>query len=142
MRRDYRLRRGWEITHVRSTGRSWSVGPVVLYVAPGPDPAGLPRSAFITGKRIGGAVERNLARRRLREAVRAALPQMAPGWDFVWIARPSIQSSDFGRINAAVQECLRRARLVQSGPPPSGPVEQVPNEVDRAPVNPVLPNDP
>ena len=141
MRRDYRLRRGWEIEHVRSTGRSWSVGPVVLYAAPGPDPQGRPRSGFIAGKRVGGAVERNLARRRLREAVRAVLPTIPPGWDLLWIARPSIAGSEYGRISAAVQECLRRARLVSSGPPASGPVGQETHEVARTPDDPVVPTD-
>jgi ribonuclease P protein component len=141
MKRDLRLRRGWEIDRVRKTGRSWSAGPLVLYAAPGPDPQAAPRSGFITGKKIGGAVERNQARRRMREAVRALLPRITPGWDLLWIARPSIQSSDFARISAATQECLRRARLLNSGPPASGPAWQDNHEMARPPLDPAVPED-
>jgi ribonuclease P protein component len=141
MKREYRLRRGWEIDRVRKTGRSWSAGPVVLYAAPGSDPQMISRSGFITGKKIGDAVERNLAKRRMREAVRAVLPQIPPGWDLLWIARPSMKSSDYGRISAAVQECLRRARLLNSSPPPSGLVGQDSDEVARPQRDPILSTD-
>jgi ribonuclease P protein component len=141
MKREYRLRRGWEIDRVRKTGRSWSAGPVVLYAAPGPDPQMAARSGFITGKKIGGAVERNQAKRRMREAVRVLIPQITPGWDLLWIARPSMRTSDFGRISAAVQECLRRARLLNSSPPDGGLVGQDNDEMARPQVDPVVSGD-
>lgn len=44
---------------------------------------------FTASKKIGNAVMRNRAKRRLREVARAVLPAMAlPGWDYVLVARP------------------------------------------------------
>jgi ribonuclease P protein component len=44
---------------------------------------------FTASKKIGNAVLRNRAKRRLREAARAVLPGLAhPGWDYVLVARP------------------------------------------------------
>lgn len=44
---------------------------------------------FTASKKIGNAVMRNRAKRRLREVARAILPRMAhPGWDYVLVARP------------------------------------------------------
>ena len=142
MEREYRLRRAGDITRVRKTGRSWAVGPVVLVAAPGPDPTGRTRSSFITGKKIGGAVERNRARRQMREAVRALRPRIAEGWDLVWIARPSITGQEFGRISAAAQECLRRARLLDLRASTDAPGGRENHETGRTAVDPAVPTDP
>jgi ribonuclease P protein component len=46
------------------------------------------RAGFTATKTIGGAVVRNRAKRRLKEAARALLPTLGrPGMDYVFIAR-------------------------------------------------------
>lgn len=46
------------------------------------------RVGFTVTRKVGSAVTRNRARRRLREAARAVLPEAAvPGCDYVLIAR-------------------------------------------------------
>ena len=46
------------------------------------------RIGFTASKKVGNAVARNRAKRRLRALARAVLPNAAkPGWDYVLIAR-------------------------------------------------------
>ena len=46
------------------------------------------RVGFTCSKKVGNAVARNRAKRRLREVARLALPDHArPGWDYVLIGR-------------------------------------------------------
>lgn len=48
------------------------------------------RVGFTCSKRLGGAVKRNRAKRRLREAARLVLPNSAlNGWDYVLIGIPN-----------------------------------------------------
>ncbi len=98
---------------MRRHGRYWAVGPLVLYGARGPRPDGPSRATVIAGKKLGGAVERNRAKRLLREAFRLQLPYIKRGWDLVWIARPSLKGVEFGRVQAAVTECIKRAHLYE-----------------------------
>lgn len=53
-----------------------------------PDEGPGPRVGFTCSKKVGNAVARNRAKRRLRAAARAVLPGTAlPGWDYVLIGR-------------------------------------------------------
>lgn len=52
-------------------------------------------------KKLGGAVVRNRARRRLREALRLTLPGPArPGADYVVVARAAALSVPFARLQS------------------------------------------
>lgn len=62
------------------------------------------RFGLSTGRRLGGSVIRNRARRRLREALRAMALSFQPGWDILIIARPALLEAD----HAVVVETLRR----------------------------------
>ena len=47
------------------------------------------RVGFTCSKKLGNAVARNRAKRRLREIARAVLPKAGrPGWDYVLVGRP------------------------------------------------------
>ena len=52
------------------------------------------RVGFTCSKKVGNAVARNRAKRRLREVARLVLPTHAkPGWDYVLVGRPDTTAS-------------------------------------------------
>lgn len=114
MRRAYRLRNNADFQRVRAAKRSWTHPLLVLYAAPNDGPA--TRLGISVGKRVGGAVVRNLVRRRVREAVRLRHPSLRPGHDLVFIARPPSAEADWPMLRSAAEDLLRRARIL----PPSG----------------------
>lgn len=60
---------------------------------------------------------RNRVKRRLKEAARVELlPRIAPGWDFVVIARKDAAGVDYWRLNRSLQRLFRRARLLDASP--------------------------
>jgi len=64
------------------------------------------RFGLATGKRLGGAVIRNRARRRIREVLRAMAPSFQPGWDVLIIARPAIVEADHDALVGALRRVL------------------------------------
>ncbi len=80
-----------------------------MYVAPRPGPS---RAAWVTGKRVGGAVARNRARRLLREAWRALAPRIREGNDLVFVARASFESAKAPDLIEEIQQLFTDAGLI------------------------------
>ncbi|MEY3276904.1 MAG: hypothetical protein RL153_2172 [Verrucomicrobiota bacterium] len=104
-----------DFLRVREHGRRLTSGTVVLNwleLQDGPEGGTVPLLGVITTKALGGAVIRNRARRRMREAFRALRPALArPAW-VVLIARQSMRDADATRVSADIAGGLRRARLL------------------------------
>jgi ribonuclease P protein component len=83
-------------------------GAVMIQARPR-DESSLVRAGFTATRRIGGAVERNRAKRRLREAARLLLPDLAsPGFDYVFVARGGVTSRPWPRLLDDVKSALIR----------------------------------
>jgi ribonuclease P protein component len=66
------------------------------------------RLGFTCSRKVGNAVARNRARRRLREAARAVLPREAAGWDLVLVGRPATVVRPFALLRQDLAEAMRR----------------------------------
>ena len=90
------LRGRSEFSRVYRRGQRRRVGSIVVITAEGrPGPA---RVGFVAGRRIGGAVERNRAKRRLREAMaKVAVPEEMT---YVVVAQPGVNQVGFDRLVA------------------------------------------
>ena len=81
---------------------------MVLFVAPGSG-----EFAVVVARRVGGAVERNRARRVLRAAWREIAPQAGDD-DIVLVAREGIRGAKTQDLVAEMTELLRREGLVRT----------------------------
>ena len=73
------------------------------------DGAAMVRVGFTASKKIGNAVARNRAKRRLRAVVREVLAASArPGWDYVLVAKPQATiARDYTDLLADLHSALR-----------------------------------
>ena len=105
-----RLKRRREFLAVAGTRCRWATAAFVLQAGPR---AGI---GFTASRRIGNAVARNRARRRLRAAARALLPGAAkPGYDYVIVARPAILTCPFEALLTDLANAF--ARVIRNRPP-------------------------
>lgn len=84
--------------------------PAFLLQARSRDDTAPMRVGFTCSKKIGNAVARNRAKRRLREVARKALPVHGqPGWDYVLIGRPGATvTHDFAAMCDDLARALRK----------------------------------
>jgi ribonuclease P protein component len=112
-----RLTRRGEFLRVAGRGRKAARPGLVLQALPSGEGAPL-RLGFTATKKIGGAVVRNRAKRRLREAARLTLsPGAAPGggWDLVLVARDATATRPFAQLLGDLRGALRQAGVFAGG---------------------------
>jgi ribonuclease P protein component len=91
------LKKRAEFLYVRE-GAYRAQGGIVIQMRANPTHEGL-RVGFTATKKIGNAVIRNRAKRRLRELARALLPEHGlPGHDYVFIARDSTVGREWSAL--------------------------------------------
>ncbi len=88
---------------------------VTLELCPTPEPGEGVRVGFTATKKLGGAVDRNRAKRRLRAAAAAVLPLCGrAGNDYVLVARRDTLTRPFDSLIADLKSALRAAHEKQA----------------------------
>lgn len=105
-RADERLHTGAEYQRVFRGGRRQD-GRFFLMLAAS-NRTGAWRLGLAVGRRLGGAVERNRAKRLLRECFRRNRPAGGRGQDLVLVAKPGILGCGLAEVEREYRERLRR----------------------------------
>jgi ribonuclease P protein component len=110
VQRKYRLTRSTDFKRVRRTGKSYAHPFVVLVVQTSETPK--VRVGVTAGRSVGGAVQRNKAKRLLREAIRPLLPDLLPGRDLILIARSALLTKSLQDIRQVITSLLHNAHVI------------------------------
>jgi ribonuclease P protein component len=121
-----RLKRRPEFLRVAAARKSFAAPGLVLQALArdaGEAPSGLVRLGLTASRKVGNAVARNRARRRLRAAAEQILPsRCAPGYDLVLVARAGTAARPFALLLADLETALQRlgaARPKEAGGSPA-----------------------
>ena len=90
--------------------QGYANGMLVLYARP--NRLGVNRVGITTGKKLGHAVVRNRARRRLREVYRLNEHLFKPGYDIVVVARSRCVTADFQKLTKAYLSLAGKAGIL------------------------------
>ena len=98
-------------------GVSEARGAVVVQRLDRQDGVPTVRLGFTATRKVGNAVIRNRAKRRLREAARAMAPLLAvPGSDYVFVARAGTADRPWDRLLDDVKSALTRLATPRPAP--------------------------
>jgi ribonuclease P protein component len=124
-----RLKRRAEFLRVAAGRRKWVTPGLILQAARRWNQATptteeeppAPRVGFTASRKVGIAVARNRARRRLKAAADQVLPlHAAPGHDYVVIARAETLRRPFTALKDDLETALRRLGVYRGRSEPSG----------------------
>ena len=103
----YRLKKRAEFLAVAGRGRKYARGSLLVQALThgGPET----RLGFTATKKLGNAVVRNRAKRRMRAAARLELSATPPaGYDLVLVAREAIRENSFSGLRADFRAALAK----------------------------------
>ena len=109
MDRSYSLKRHKEFRYTYARGRSQSLPLFTLVYAKSRSET--VRIGFSVSKRVGNAVQRNRAKRRMRAALTPMVTTLLGGYNVIFVAKPEVLEAPFGEIQKQMETLIKRAGL-------------------------------
>jgi len=107
--RRFRLGKRTDFERVRRSGKSYA-HPLIVLIALANE-LGQTRFGISAGRSVGGAVQRNRTKRRIRGVLTPIAVDVHSGWDLVFLARKGLENSTHHELDQAIKKLLARARL-------------------------------
>lgn len=107
----HRLKKRWEFTRAATSGLKVVASSLVLeaYACAEPEKTDSIGTGFTATRRLGGAVQRNRVKRRLRAAAAEVLPQNGrAGYDYVLIGRHAACDCPYETLLKDLRYALRK----------------------------------
>ncbi len=111
MKRAWTLKENYEFRRVYQRGTSAVGGGMVVYCRK--NKLGRSRLGLTASTKIGNAVTRNRARRRLREVYRLNRDKLRSGWDIILVARGRTVTSSWKELNETFLRLCRKLDLLE-----------------------------
>jgi ribonuclease P protein component len=119
--RDRRVRRRADFVRVQDAGAKSQARHFLLLASPTTAPDGRTRLGIVASKRVGGAVERNRAKRLVREIFRLHRAEFPRGADVVVVARPGAHELGLAAATAEILPALPPLARRLASPAPRRP---------------------
>ncbi len=94
-----------------ASGKKWVAPAFILQIGPPHPPADSVHYGLTASRKVGNAVTRNRARRRLRALAVELLPNAVPENDYVLIARPTTATHPFAAMREDMIKGMKRMKI-------------------------------
>lgn len=105
------LRKRAEFLAVAANGKKWVAPGFILQIGVAHPPSPAIRYGLTASRKIGNAVIRNRARRRLRALAAELLVHALPDHDYVFIARPATPDCAFADLRQDLTKGMKRMKI-------------------------------
>ena len=112
--RSYSLKRHKEFRYTYARGKTQSTPLFTLVCAKSRNET--IRVGFSVSKRVGNAVRRNRAKRRMRESLSPMLPHLPGGVNIIFVAKSEVPDAPFSELQKQMETLLKRAGLWRDEP--------------------------
>ena len=112
--RSYSLKRHKEFRYTYRVGRSQSTPLMTLVCAKSRRET--VRIGFSVSKRVGNAVQRNRAKRRMRACITPMVNRLKGGCNLILIAKPEVLDAPFSELQQQTETLVRRAGVWETEP--------------------------
>lgn len=109
------LKQNSDFRRLYAKGKTAATPYLVLYARR--NRLGRNRTGYTVSVKLGKAVTRNRARRRLREVYRLNAPALKEGWDLVIVARRRCVDAPWAKLNAAFLRACGELGLLREAQP-------------------------
>ena len=103
-----KLHKQKDFNKVIKNGKKVTINFVNIFILKRNDEDSIRRIGLITSRKVGNAVERNLAKRRLREIFRTNKHKLTPGLDIIFILKPEIRLTGYSELKKTILDCLKK----------------------------------
>ena len=103
------LRKKSDFDAIYRAGRSVPDRYVVLFLRKNDLPYS--RTAFLASKKVGNSVQRNRARRLMRESWKKHCDVLPAGYDFIIIARNTINGRSCQQVQESLDSAIKKANI-------------------------------
>lgn len=100
------IKRNTEFRRAYYKGRAFTTSVVVVYILK--NHKGINRIGFTATKKVGIAVERNRARRLMKEAYRLLEQELPSGYDYVFVARSRTPHVGMQQVQQAMRHAFSK----------------------------------
>lgn len=111
IKKKYRIKKNDEFQEVFQNGRSTANRQFVIYVLDKPEQPYF-RVGLSVSKKLGKAVVRNRIKRYIRQVFLEMREQIAPGKDYVIIARMPVSEMEYAEVKKSLIHVFRKAGII------------------------------
>jgi ribonuclease P protein component len=105
------LRKRAEFLAVAASGKKWVAPGFILQIGPQHSPTDSVHYGLTASRKVGNAVVRNRARRRMRALAAELLPHASLEHDYVLIARPTTATHSFAAMREDIVKGMKRMKI-------------------------------